>query len=149
MSSRILLGNRSTGGYGLYVSEPGNNVVDCAKGKLSFFTDSGETGSNFVTKGIHQTIPWSGGTGTSAPVAINNVSLSTNQSNLSLSHVNLGADTFVYGGLQNTTNPTTSDFQSGISFSNLQGASAVISANGVGATFQVAVFKKLSSSALY
>ena len=28
MANRILMGNRSTGGYGLYVSKTGDNVLD-------------------------------------------------------------------------------------------------------------------------
>ena len=42
MANRVLLGNRSTGGYGLYVSESGQNVLTCSKDKLLFFTDSGK-----------------------------------------------------------------------------------------------------------
>ena len=148
MANRILLGNRGTGGYGLYVSEPGNNVIDCAKGQLSFWTDSGETGTTFVSKGIHQTIPWSGGTGTSAPVTLNNVTLSNGAASTQ-SHASLGADTFVYGGVQNITDATGTDFESGVAFSSLGATSSVLTNNGVGATFTVAVFKKLSSSALY
>ena len=62
MANRILIGNRATGGYGLYVSEPGADVLTAAHDDLTFWTDSGETGANFVSKGIHQTVPWSGGT---------------------------------------------------------------------------------------
>ena len=31
MGNRVLLGNRSTGGYGLYVSKDGSDVTSCAK----------------------------------------------------------------------------------------------------------------------
>ena len=77
MANRVLLGNRATGGYGMYVSESGQDVLTCNKSKLLFYTDSGETGSSFVTKGTHQAVPFSGGTGSTAPVTKNTVNLSS------------------------------------------------------------------------
>ena len=40
MANRVLLGNRATGGYGLYVSKANSNVLDCDKKELLF--DSSE-----------------------------------------------------------------------------------------------------------
>ena len=40
MANRVLAGNRSTGGYGLYVSKANSNVLDCDKKELLF--DSSE-----------------------------------------------------------------------------------------------------------
>ena len=40
MANRVLLGNRPTGGYGLYVSKANSNVLDCDKKELLF--DSSE-----------------------------------------------------------------------------------------------------------
>ena len=40
MANRVLLGNRVTGGYGLYVSKANSNVLDCDKKELLF--DSSE-----------------------------------------------------------------------------------------------------------
>ena len=97
MANRVLIGNRATGGYGLYVSEPGADVLTAAHDDLTFWTDSGETGSNFVSKGIHQTVPWSGGTGSTAPVVSNSVSISAGAT-ASLTYTNLGADPFLLGG---------------------------------------------------
>ena len=68
MANRVLIGNRATGGYGLYVSRLTSNVLDCANDKLMFNTNSGESGSNFFSAGHFQTVPASGGTGTNAPV---------------------------------------------------------------------------------
>ena len=68
MANRELLGNRSTGGYGMYVSRLTSNVLDCASDKLMFNTNSGETGSNFFSAGHFQVVPVSGGTGSTAPV---------------------------------------------------------------------------------
>lgn len=36
MGNRVLMGNRSTGGYGLYVSKAGSNVLNCDKKELLF-----------------------------------------------------------------------------------------------------------------
>ena len=68
MANRVLAGNRSTGGYGLYVSRPGNNnVLDCANDKLMFNTNSGESGTAFFSAGHFQVVPVAGGTGGTAP----------------------------------------------------------------------------------
>ena len=47
MGNRVLLGNRSTGGYGLYVSKDGSDVTSCAKKDL-LLNDSAD---NFLTTG--------------------------------------------------------------------------------------------------
>jgi hypothetical protein len=150
MGNRILAGNRSTGGYGLYVSEPGsNNVLTCDKTKLSFWTDSGETGSNFVSKGVHQTVPFSGGTGSTAPVPSATITLSSGAT-ASQSHQNLGADTFMYGGLYDTsTAAASSTFSKGVFPTSLAATGFTINSEGTGASFTVTVFKKLSSASLY
>ena len=57
MANRVLIGKRSAGGYGLYVSRLTSNVLDCANDKLLFNTNSGETGSNFVSAGHFQLVP--------------------------------------------------------------------------------------------
>ena len=78
MANRVLLGNRSTGGYGLYVSRLTSNVLDCANDKLMFNTNSGETGSNFFSAGHFQIVPVSGGTGSNAPVTSATTTVSAN-----------------------------------------------------------------------
>ena len=78
MANRILAGDRSTGGHGFYVSRLTSNVLDCANDKLLFNTNSGETGSNFVSAGHFQLVPVSGGTGSSAPVASSTTTVSAN-----------------------------------------------------------------------
>lgn len=149
MANRVLLGNRTTGGYGLYISEPGNNVLDCAKANLSFWTDSDETGTTFVSKGIHQTVPFSGGTGTTAPTTLATVTLSSGATS-SQSHANLGADTFVLSSRADTdATASGSSFSKGAFSSSLSGTGFTLNSEGTGATFTVAVFKKLSSSGLY
>lgn len=44
MGNRVLLGNRSTGGYGLYVSKDGADVTSCAKKDLLFDSTSVRSG---------------------------------------------------------------------------------------------------------
>ena len=44
MGNRVLLGNRSTGGYGLYVSKDGSDVTSCAKKDLLFDSTSVRSG---------------------------------------------------------------------------------------------------------
>ena len=78
MANRVLLGNRSAGGYGLYVSRLTSNVLDCANDKLMFNTNSGDTGSNFVSAGHFQLVPVSGGTGSSAPVTTSTTTVPAN-----------------------------------------------------------------------
>ena len=152
MANRVLLGNRSTGGYGLYVSDDSgssNDVTNCDKAKLLFWTDSGETGTSFVAKGTHQTVPYSGGTGSTAPVTGSTINLSSNAT-ASQSHQNLGADTFVYGGrIDGATSAATSSFSKGAFASSVSSTGFTLNREGTGATYTVAVFKKLSSSALY
>ena len=36
MANRLLLGNRSSGGYGLYISKPGKDVTSCGRQDLIF-----------------------------------------------------------------------------------------------------------------
>lgn len=148
MANRVLLGNRATGGYGLYVSESGENVLTCNKSKLLFYTDSGETGSSFVTKGTHQAVPFSGGTGSTAPVTKNTVNLSS-ASSASLSYQNLGSSNFLYTAKNSQDNASSSDFERGANFSSVGATSATINRLGNGDTYDVVVFKKLSTNALY
>ena len=76
MANRILIGNRATGGYGLYVSRSGEDVATCNKSDLYFWTENEESGSNFVGYGPLQVVPISGGA-TSAPVESATVSTGT------------------------------------------------------------------------
>tara|TARA_R100001443_G_scaffold5400_1_gene14194 strand:+ start:14354 stop:14800 length:447 start_codon:yes stop_codon:yes gene_type:complete len=148
MANRVLLGNRSTGGYGLYVSESGQNVLNCSKDKLLFYTDSGETGTSFVTKGMHQAVPFSGGTGSTAPVTKNTVNLSSATS-ASLTYQNLGNQNFLYTAKNYQQNANSSSFEQGANFSSVGATGATINRLGTGQSYDVVVFKKLSGNALY
>lgn len=76
MANRVLAGNRATGGQGIYVSRPGNNVLDCANDKLMLNTNSGETGSSFFSAGHFQVVPVSGGVGSTAPTVSSSTTIS-------------------------------------------------------------------------
>lgn len=145
MANRVLIGNRATGGYGLYVSEPGANVLTAGHDDLTFWTDSGETGSNFVSKGIHQTVPWSGGTGSTAPVVSNSVSISAGAT-ASLTYTNLGADPFLLGGFALGSNASNNNVEF-VNFSSISATGATASAPGIGSTFTISVFKTLGGGA--
>ena len=98
MANRVLMGNRATGGYGLYVSRLTSNVLDCANDKLMFNTNSGETGSNYFSAGHFQVVPVSGGTGSSAPVASSTTTVSAN-STATASYQNFASTTVMLAGL--------------------------------------------------
>ena len=78
MANRVLIGNRATGGYGLYVSRLTSDVLTCANDKLMFNTNSGETGSNFFSAGHFQVVPNAGGTSGTAPTVTSNTTVSAN-----------------------------------------------------------------------
>lgn len=148
MANRVLMGNRSTGGYGLYVSQTGEDVLTCNKSKLLFYTESGETGSAFVAKGMHQAVPYSGGVGTTAPTITNSVTISSGAT-ASVSYQNLGDDNFLYTKKGYTADASSSSFQLGLKFSSIGETGATLTSLGTGSTFGVVVFKKLSAAGLY
>jgi len=83
MANRVLVGNRSAGGYGLYVSRPSNNVLTCASDKLSFSTNHDETGGNFISNGQFQSVPVSGGVGADPVVSSENLVASSGTATIS------------------------------------------------------------------
>lgn len=148
MAKRVLVGNRSTGGYGLYVSKSGSDVTTCNTNELTFWTDSGETGSNFVAKGIHQTVPFDGGlNANNSPVATIDLSSATTAP---LSFSDLGPEVFAFGGfIQGSANPG-ADSKKGIYFTSTDSDSTVANRVGVAGTFKGVIFKSLSAGeALY
>ena len=51
MANRVLVGNRSTGGYGLYVSKANSNVLDCDDKDLLFDSREKASGTGQVYAG--------------------------------------------------------------------------------------------------
>ena len=96
MANRILVGSRATGGYGLYISKSGEDVLVCDEEDLSFWTDHAESGNSFVSKGLHQLVPTSVSAG-GVPVETGSISVSANVA-ASAAWQNLGEDVMVIGG---------------------------------------------------
>ena len=146
MANRVLLGNRSTGGYGMYVSRPGNNVLDCANDKLMFNTNSGETGSNFFSAGHFQIVPVSGGTGSTAPV-ISQTSTPSANSTATLTYLGIASTTVMPWGVRTSvTNNTRGTF----AYSSIGSTSTTLTnTNSNQSSITSILFNLLDSSALF
>ena len=144
MANRVLLGNRSAGGYGLYVSRLTSNVLDCANDKLLFNTNSGETGSNFVSAGHFQLVPVSGGTGSSAPVASSTTTVSAN-STATASYQNYASSTVLMWGVSDPiSTPGT------YAYSSIGSTSATLTnTNASSRSITSVAFNLLNSAALF
>jgi len=151
MANRILIGNRATGGYGLYVSRSGEDVATCNKSDLYFWTENEESGSNFVGYGPLQVVPISGGA-TSAPVESATVDLSGSTTSASVSFQDLvadGDDVLIFGGTTAANTSSQNNAWSGVKFTSpsATGATANRSHSTTGGTFTVFVFKRLNNGA--
>ena len=144
MANRVLLGNRTAGGYGLYVSRLTSNVLDCANDKLLFNTNSGETGSNFVSAGHFQLVPVSGGTGSSAPVASSTTTVSAN-STATASYQNYASSTVLMWGVSDPiSTPGT------YAYSSIGSTSATLTnTNASSRSITSVAFNLLNSAALF
>lgn len=101
-TNRVLIGKNtnsnlgyssSSPGYGIYVSKAGSNVLTCGKDDLLFSTDSGQTGTNFVSKGMYQAMPVRVDSN-NVPRADFDLSVSTTTASVSLTNF--------YGGLSSS-----------------------------------------------
>jgi hypothetical protein len=147
MADRILIGNRATGGYGLYVSKPGANVLTCGVDDLIFSTlDS--TSTPFSAAGIHQTVPFSGGTGTTAPDVVNDFTLS-GSGTATISFEDLGDNVFAYVGHPQAAVSLSSNGKKAVTFTSTDADSTVATDLGVGGDYTMTIFKRLSSAGLY
>jgi len=151
MANRVLIGDRATGGYGLYVSRLTSNVLTCVSDKLMFNTNSGETGSNFFSAGHLQTVPVSGGTGSNAPVTSQTTTIAAS-----------GTGTPTYVGIASTqimlwgSAPALTNFggSSSVSqtfaYSNLGSTSVTLTNNSnASRTIRSVAFNLISTSALF
>jgi hypothetical protein len=147
MANRVLLGNRTSGGYGLYVSKPGANVLDCDIEDLTFSTlDS--TSSPFAANGIHQTVPFSGGTGTTAPTVLNDFTLSAGATS-TVSFQDLGDNVFAYVGHPQAAVSLSSNGKKAVKFTSTDADSTVATDLGIGGNYSMTIFKRLSGDSLY
>ena len=144
MANRVLIGNRATGGYGLYVSRLTSNVLDCANDKLMFNTNSGETGNNFFSAGHFQLVPVSGGTGSSAPVASSTTTVSAN-STASASYQNYASTTVLMWGVSAPVSTTGT-----YAYSSIGSTSATLTnTNANSRSITSVAFNLLSGAALF
>ena len=142
MANRILLGNRSTGGYGLYVSKSGANVLTCGVDDLLFSTlDS--TSTPFSANGIHQTVPFSGGTGSTAPTVLNEFTLSGGGTS-TVSFNDLGNNVFAYVGHPQAAVSLSSNGKKAVKFTSTDADSTVATDLGTGGDYSMTIFKSLS-----
>jgi len=147
MANRILIGNRSTGGYGLYVSKPGADVLDCGVDDLIFSTlDS--TSTPFSAVGFHQTVPFSGGTGTTAPDVINDLPLGAGAT-ANINFEDLGDNVFAYVGHPQAAVSLSANGKKAVTFTSTDENSTVATDLGVGGDYTMTIFKRLSSVGLY
>ena len=149
MANRVLAGNRTTGGYGLYVSKPTANVLTCGVGDLLFASGNLDTTSGtFAAKGIHQTVPFAGGVGSTAPVASNEITLGGSGSE-TVSFNDLGDNVFAYVGHPQGGTALTSNGKIAVTFTNTDEDSTVATDLGNGGTYTMTIFKRLSGNSLY
>lgn len=144
MANRVLIGNRATGGYGLYVSRLTSNVLDCANDKLMFNTNSGETGSNFFSAGHFQIVPNAGGTGGTAPTVVSSTTVSANSTGTA-SYQNYASTKVLMWGISAPVSAAGS-----YKYSSIGSTSATLTnTNGVSRTITNVSFNFLSTAALF
>ena len=148
MANRVLIGNRATGGYGLYVSRLTSNVLTCASDKLLFSTDHGETGSNFVTKGHFQVVPVSGGTGTTAPVNTSET-VATTGNTYAIPYQGIAStQVMLWGSSPPGSSPGDGDINATHTYASLTSTSASLTVTS-NRTITNTTFNLLSTSALF
>ena len=148
MANRVLAGNRATGGFGLYVSRPSNNVLDCANDKLMLNTNSGETGSNFFSAGHFQVVPVSGGVGSTAPVASSSSTVSAN-STATPTYQNIASTKIMLWGISTPFDSSNTNVGA-FTYSSLGATSATLTNSaGQSRTIKNVTFNLLSTSALF
>ena len=151
MANRVLIGNRATGGYGLYVSRLTSDVLTCANDKLLFNTNHGETGSGFFSAGHFQAVPVSGGTGTSAPVTSQTTTIAASGTGTP-SYVGIaGIQIMLWGSAPELTGfGEGSSVSQTFTYSSLGSTSATLTNNGnASRTIRSVTFNLLSTSALF
>lgn len=147
MANRVLAGNRASGGYGLYVSRPGNNVLNCANDKLMFNTNSGETGSSFFSAGHFQVVPTAGGTGGTAPTVSSSTTISAGAT-ATPTYQNFANTKVMLWGISPVI--TNSANAGAYTYSSLTSTSATLTNNaGASRTITNLTFNLLNSSALF
>ena len=144
MANRVLIGNRATGGYGIYVSRLTSDVLTCANDKLMFNTNSGETGSNFFSAGHFQVVPNAGGTSGTAPTVTSNTTVSANSTG-SASYQNYASTKVLMWGISGAISTTGT-----YAYSSIGSTSATLTnTNANSRTVTNVAFNLLSGVALF
>jgi len=149
MANRILLGNRTqdSSGYGLYVSKPTANVLTCDVDDLTF-SSLDSTSTPYAAKGLHQTVPFSGGVGSTAPDVINDFTLAGSGTS-TISFEDLGDNVFAYVGHPQSAVSLSSDGKKAVTFTSTDADSTIATDLGVGGDYTMTIFKRLSADGLY
>ena len=151
MANRVLIGNRATGGNGLYVSRLTSNILNCANDKLMFNTNSGESGSNFFSAGHLQTVPVSGGTGSNAPVTSQTTTIAASATGTPTYQNIASTQIMLWGSAPTVTNfGGSSTVSQTFAYSSLGSTSATLTNNGSATkTIRSVTFNLISTSALF
>lgn len=149
MANRVLAGNRSTGGYGLYVSRPGEDVLSAGSDDMLFWTPKDETGSNFVSAGEAQTVPVSGGAGGVAPTVSSSTVVASGNT-ASLTYQNYASDKVMVWGARSAFGASASLNQNAFKYTNPGATSVTLNNNGTQSqTIKTVTFNLINSSALF
>jgi len=151
MANRVLIGDRTTGGYGLYVSRLTSNILTCASDKVMFNTNSGETGSNFFSAGHLQIVPVSGGTGSSAPVTSQTTTIAASATGTP-TYVGIASTQIMLWGMSSvlTNFGGGNNVSQTFAYSNLGSTSVTLTNNSnASRTIRSVTFNLLNTSALF
>jgi len=149
MANRVLAGNRSSGGYGLYISRPGNNVLNCANDKLMFNTNSAESGNAFFSAGHFQVVPNAGGTGGTAPTVFSSTTVSAGAT-ATASYQNFASNKVLMWGSPGAITHASGTAPAFFTYSSIGTGSATLTNNTGGSlTVKNIAFNLLNSAALF
>ena len=147
MANRVLIGNRSSGGYGIYVSKSGSDVLTSDVDDL-IFSSLDSTSTPFAANGVLQTVPFSGGSGGTEPTVKNDFDYN-DTSGHTISFQDLGDNNFAHiGNAQPSTRPT-SQVKYGAVFTSTDADSTILTNHDSSFEGTMVIFKRLSSSSLY
>ena len=149
MANRVLIGDRSTGGMGLYVSRSGEDVLSASNDDLLFWTPSNESGSSFISAGHLQSVPVSGGSGGVAPTVSSSTTISSG-STASVAYQNNASSTVMLWGARPSVNATQNLGSNMYKYSSLGSTSATLNNNGTQSqTIKTVTFNLINSAALF
>ena len=147
MANRVLIGNRSSGGYGIYVSKSGSDVLSCDVDDL-IFSSLDSTSTPFAANGVLQTVPFSGGSGGTEPTVKNDFDYNDTTGH-EIGFQDLGDNNFAYVGNAQPSSRPTSQVKYGAVFTSTDADSTILTNHDSSFEGTMVIFKRLSSSSLY